>query len=189
MFHQDDIGPFMLLYGRRYYVRCTRGELGILVQNKFYPVEYEKDIKYITKDGVRHEDTGVFMIVCDEPDILNPTYHAVNLYRDSVRHEYTNRYGMESAWIAIPLYYYDKDKAIEEIKKNKDNLKNVSSALWKNVDFLTELSNLEIGNIRSSIPNSLTPDVMRKIRTMKQETQLNRSRFIKDVDLANKEVI
>lgn len=179
----------MLLYGRRYYVRCTRGEVGIMIQNRFYPVEYEKDIKYITKDGVKHEDTGVFMNVCDELDILNPTYHAVNLYRDSVREEHANRYGMERAWIAIPPYYYDKDKAIEEIKNNKDNLKNVSSALWQNIEFLEELSTIEIGNIRLSIPDSLTTVVMSKIRTIKRESQLNRSRFIKDVDLANKEVI
>ncbi len=199
MFHQDHLGPFMILYGRRYYTRCTRGKVGIMVQNNFYPVEYEETIKYITKDGIKHmEDVNMFAnVTSDEPDILNPTCHAVNIYIDSVRQEYANRYGMERAWILIPLHYHDKNKAIEEIKKNRDNLKNVSSILWQNIEFLEELLNEDIGNIRSFVPNSMVGCVMSKIRTIKQKKQHNRYRVLPDsmeqnimvVDLANKEVI
>jgi hypothetical protein len=150
-----------------------------MVQNTFYPLEYEGNIKYITKDGVRHReddrhDYDIDDVTSDEPDSLNPTYDDVEMYRNNLRQQYERRYGVDDALIEVPHRYKDKDKAIEAIRENRDNLENVSSPLWQNVEFLAELLQLNLGNIRRSIPNPIADHVMDKIRTIQRSKQVNR---------------
>jgi len=192
MFLEDIIGPFIRLYGRKYYVNCFDGKIGIVIQTTFYPIEYEENVKYITKDGIKHKEGDMFIAdTSDELDILNPTYNDVKIYKHNVRLQYANRYGMEQAWAVFPLNYEDKDAAMEAIKSNHDNLKHVSTLLWQNMDFLAELLTIDVGSIRRHVPNSILRDVMAKIRMIKQENQMKRT-VPKDtmaVDPANKEAI
>jgi hypothetical protein len=151
-----------------------------MVQNTFYPVEHEGNTKYITKDGVRHTEDGrefydIDDVTSDEPDRLNPTYDDIEIYRNNLRQQYERRYGIEDALIEVPLRYNEKDKAIEAIRENRDNLENVSIHLWQNVDFLQELLQLNLGNIRRTIPNGIVGNVMDKIRIIQRSKQVNRA--------------